>query len=212
MPDAPQNETAPPPADPPETMPVLRAAGPLADRSALFGEGVALAPRPFLGRLNVRAPLPSASMTTALEELAGREGPKLAWPLPANRWIALGPSRQLVWLGPDEMLLLGSDAEIAAAEVQIHAVMGRSPVAVTDVSDGAAAIRLSGPRAADVLAKGCPLDLEVLDSGAAVQTLLGRLDMLLLVIEGGQVYDIHVRAALAAYAWDWLADAAEEFL
>lgn len=199
-------------ADPPETLPVLRPAGPLASRSALFGEGVALAPRPFLGRLNLRAPLDSASMATALEEVAGRDGPPPSWPLPANRWMALGPQRQLVWLGPDEALLLGSDAEIAAARVQIHAVMGRAPGSVTDVSDGAATIRLSGPHAAEVLAKGCPLDLAALEAGAAVQTLLGRQDMLLLVSEAGQDYDIHVRASLAGFVWDWLADAAEEFL
>ncbi|MEQ8346017.1 MAG: sarcosine oxidase subunit gamma family protein [Sneathiellaceae bacterium] len=187
---------------------MLQAAGPLAERSALFGEAVALGIPAAPARLNLRAPAGSASMAAAMQEL-GAPG----WPLPANRWTALGPDRQLVWLGPDEALLLGSDPAIAAAREQLSAVLGgTAPCAITDVSDGAATIRLSGPRSADVLAKGCPLDLAVLPAGAAVQTLLGHLDILLLVLEPGRDYDIHVRSSLAAFAWDWLADAAQEFL
>lgn len=186
----------------------LAAAGPLADRSAVFGEAVALAARPVLGRLNLRAAAGSAPMATALRELDD----DATWPPAANCWTALGPQRQLVWLGPDEALLLAGDAGIATVEVQLRAVLGSASAAVTDVSDAAACIRLNGPRSTEVLAKGCPLDLGNLPDGAAVQTLLAQLDILLLVLEQGQVYDIHVRSSLAAFAWDWLADAAAEYL
>jgi len=189
----------------------LRAASPLAGRGALFGERVALAERPFLGRLNLRAAPDCAApdcaaMTRALAELAPD-----AWPPPTNGWTALAGDRQLAWLGPDEALLLCQDSEAPALAERLRGALEGAHAAVTDVSDGATCLRLSGPAALDVLAKGCPLDLEVLPTGSAVQTLLAHLDLLLLV-QAREVYDLHVRATLAAFAWDWLADAAEEFL
>lgn len=185
----------------------LRATGPLASRTALFGERLALAERPFLGRLNLRAAADSTAMAMALAGIGGG-----AWPLPANRWAALEGERQLAWLGPDEALLLCPGEEAPALEARLRAALGEDHAAVTDVSDAASCLRLSGPAVLDVLAKGCPLDLETLPERSAVQTLLGHLDMLLLAQSPGEVYDLHVRTSLAAFAWDWLADAAEEFL
>lgn len=185
----------------------LKAESPLADRSALSGEQVALAERALLGRLTLRAPPHSEQMALAVREIGGQD-----WPPPANAWRPLDGSRQLVWLGPDEALLLCDGGETAELCECLRAVLGAAAAAVTEVSDGATCIRLSGRAALAVLAKGCPLDLEELPAGSAAQTLLGRLDVLILVQAQGEVYDLHVRSSLAAFAWDWLADAAREFL
>jgi sarcosine oxidase, subunit gamma len=75
-------------------------------------------------------------------------------------------------------------------------------------------IRLSGPDARDVLAKGCSLDLHptVFRKGTAAQTMLGQAGVVLIALDdAGTDYRILVRSSFARYLADWLIDAAEEF-
>jgi sarcosine oxidase subunit gamma len=75
-------------------------------------------------------------------------------------------------------------------------------------------LRLSGPDARDVLAKGCSLDLHptVFRKGTAAQTMMGLAGVVLIALdEAGSDYRILVRSSFARYLADWLIDAAEEF-
>jgi sarcosine oxidase subunit gamma len=103
--------------------------------------------------------------------------------------------RTVLWLGPDEWLVLGgTEADFPAA------------AAAVDVSANRVAFDLVGDDAADVLAHGCTLDLDRLDPGACAQTLLARAQVILYRPERS-TFRILVRPSFAGYLRAWLEDA-----
>jgi sarcosine oxidase subunit gamma len=103
--------------------------------------------------------------------------------------------RLVLWLGPDEWLVLGgTEADYAHA------------AAAVDVSANRVAFELSGEDAADVLAQGCSLDLDALVPGRCAQTLLARIPVILARRDAG-TWLVLARPSLAAYLREWLEDA-----
>ena len=98
-----------------------------------------------------------------------------------------------VWLGPDEWLVLGGLE-------QDYADM---PAAV-DVSANRVCFELSGQGAADVLARGCALDLHpsVFSPGRCAQTLLARAQVILYRTDE-HVFRLLVRPSFAGYLRAW---------
>ena len=111
------------------------------------------------------------------------------------------------WLGPDEWLLVsvGRDAKdmVETARRSLAGLHG----AVTDVSSGYTMLKLSGGGGANVLAKGCGLDLHsrVFGAGQCAQSLIAKCPVLL---ERPEEFRIIVRRSYADYLWQWLLDAA----
>lgn len=110
---------------------------------------------------------------------------------------AIVDGRLVLWLGPDEWLVLGgreSDYPDALAAV--------------DVSANRAALELAGPEAVDVLAQGCALDLDesVFATGRCAQTLLARAEVIL-HRTGGDAFTILVRPSFLPYVRAWIDDA-----
>lgn len=90
--------------------------------------------QPFFGK--------SAALSKALKKAHG-----VGIPAPGQSLSAKGVS--VIWSGREQAFLLGVAADPSLAE---HG-------AVTDQSDGWAALLLQGPKGADALARLCPLDL-----------------------------------------------------
>ena len=85
---------------------------------------------------------------------------------------------------------------------------------VSNVSAQRIALRLTGERVRDVLAKGCAIDLHprVFGRGRSAQTRLGLAGVVLLALtDTGDDYLVLVRSSFAGYLADWLLDAALEF-
>ena len=101
----------------------------------------------------------------------------------------------VLWLGPDEWLVLG------AAETDFP-----DAAAAVDVSANRVAFELSGGDAADVLAQGCALDLDRFEPGDCAQTLLARAQVILYLPTAG-TWRILVRPSFAGYLHAWLEDA-----
>jgi sarcosine oxidase subunit gamma len=105
--------------------------------------------------------------------------------------------RLVLWLGPDEWLVLGAvedDFPDAAAAV--------------DVSANRVAFELTGTDAPDVLAQGCSLDLEpsVFMPGQCAQTLLARAPVIILCVDE-KTWVVLPRPSFAPYVRAWLEDA-----
>lgn len=122
---------------------------------------------------------------------------------------ARGPSADILWLGPDEWLVLpdtGEDIALAAAGL-----------AAAAVGDGLPDLELSGPYAREVLAGGTALDLHprAFTAGRVARTRLARIGVVLHQTAdhpvSGPVYRLHVERPWAGYLWSWLADAALDY-
>lgn len=133
-------------------------------------------------------------------------------PRKANSFVSAG-ERHVVWLGPDEFLILCE----AGKEQDLHSIISSGikhgqHVAVINVTDSLCAFRLSGPGLLKVLAKGCALDLHPrqFTPSQAAQTMLSHAAITLLAMQDDSM-TILCRTSFAAYLLDWMADAALEY-
>lgn len=131
----------------------------------------------------------------------------------SNRYRQSGQVR-VAWLGPDEWLILAPENAAEDIEARLLEANGDDPwMSVVDVSHNYTGFRLVGPAAADVLSKGCPLDLHprVFGPGDCAQSLLAQTRILLLHAGSGRGFEVRVRNSFARYTAHWLVDAMAEF-
>ncbi|WP_448638829.1 sarcosine oxidase subunit gamma [Geodermatophilus sp. URMC 63] len=132
---------------------------------------------------------------------------------PAGTWAPAGDGR-LVWLGPDEWLLTSPGTAPEALEAELAAALRPAGGVAVDVSAQRVVLHLGGPRAREVLAKGCSIDLHprVFGPGRSAQTTLGQAGVVLLAPgEDGDEFAVVVRSSFAGYLATWLLDASLEY-
>ncbi len=168
--------------------------------------GVRLSERRFRGHVNLRFDGADTALASALEGALG-----FALPAKPNTSAVAGGVTAL-WLGPDEWLVVtaeGREARVAAALRQALAGAG----AVTEVGDARTVIALAGPRAREVLMKGCSLDLHasVFTPGRCAQSAVARAQAILHLVDKRPEFELYVQRSFAEYLWRWLEDAAAEY-
>ncbi|MDJ0896820.1 MAG: sarcosine oxidase subunit gamma family protein [Alphaproteobacteria bacterium] len=126
-----------------------------------------------------------------------------------NRAVTKG-DRSWLWIAPERWLLIASadakpDADLAAA---IPTDQG----SVVDLSHARVALRLEGPDARTVLAKGCSLDFHpsVFGPGACAQSTLFHVATLI-QCRGADSFDLFAARGFGQSLWEMLVDAALEF-
>jgi sarcosine oxidase, subunit gamma len=184
------------------------ARSPLAHLAAVTRSDAGLSMRelPFRGVIDLRLDQRDKGARDAAE-LA------LVVALPEAGRSVIGAAGSVLWLGPDEFLIVTEpERETAVAASLLGALRGRR-AAVIDISDSRTIIALSGFHARDVLAKGCGIDLHPrsLAPGQCAQTFLAKARIALYQLDDAPTYHILIERSLAEYLWLWLADAAAEF-
>jgi len=175
-------------------------------------QGLSLQERAFHGHVNLRCDPDDASTAARLEAALG-----CALPRTPNTFTLAPDGGKVLWLGPDEFLAItpdspdGREAALAAA---LRQAAGQAFVAVNELGPGQTVIELSGPRARETLAKGCPLDLHprVFGPGSCAQSRLARALVTIAQVDhagDGPCFEVIVRRSFADYLWRWLADASE---
>ena len=168
---------------------------------------VVISERPFLGHLNLRGDPEDMGFTSAAEAVLG-----LALPVEPNA-VAVNGALLALWLGPDEWLVVTPPTAQIQLSESLEAALYGMHAAVTDVTGGQTVITLGGPRARDVLAKGCPLDLHpaVFKAGDCAQTLVAKANVTICCVDDSPSFELVVRRSFAEYTALWLHDAALEY-
>jgi heterotetrameric sarcosine oxidase gamma subunit len=109
----------------------------------------------------------------------------------------------LLWLGPDEYLLLASGESVPTLDAQ----------SVVDVSHRNTALSVSGPRAAWAINAFCALDLHpsAFPVGMCTRTVFAKAEIVLWRTET-EIFRIEVARSFAPYVWACLEEARWEFL
>ena len=167
---------------------------------------VGMAELPLLAMINLRGAAGNAAFATGAKDVLGAELPTVA-----NTWTS-SDKGELLWLGPDEWLAISAKGEESAIADKFRKAFDGQHVSVTETGEARTTIRLSGPRARDVIAKGCPLDLHpaVFADGQCAQSHIGRA-LTILQCRERETIDIHVLRSFAEYLWIWFEDAAREY-
>jgi len=160
---------------------------------------LAVLPSRTVIQLRLAAPPPR---TIAALKIAGR-------PVPAamNTW--LGEDPVICRIAPDAWLLLSSLHEAADLIDAVRAACKRKPCAITDLSDACVTVALDGPLAAQVLARGCGINLAPAAFGldACARTRLAQLPVMLRRL-APERFECVVDRSAAQYLFDWMQDAA----
>jgi sarcosine oxidase, subunit gamma len=184
--------------------PLVSHAEVLAQRSA--PDAVHIAEVPFRTQIALRVDPKSPA--------AERIGTALGAMLPHQPGDVVHAGNVLVlWLGPDEWLLVGSEGGEAIQDTVTAAAAGEH-AAVVDISAHRTILEVSGPKARELLNKGCALDLHPrsFEAGRCAQTMLAHAGVILLCRDAAQPrFWVFVRSSFSRYLADWLCDAAAEY-
>jgi sarcosine oxidase subunit gamma len=117
-----------------------------------------------------------------------------------------------LWLGPDQWLVTCPRGEATDLITRLDDVLASVHAAATDVSSARTCFRLGGPNALDILAKGCPLDLDPrgVKSGYVAGSVLAKITALVHLAEDG-IVDLYFGRSFADYLWAWLEEAGIEY-
>ncbi len=152
------------------------------------------------GDIILRALRPAAQIELWIgpeDRAAFEHGMGVALPPEPNRW-SLGAVNAF-WLAPNEWLLIEVGAEPRDFANRAAAALDGLLGAVVDVSDQRVGFELSGARAREVLATGCPLDLHprVFGPGDCAQSVIGKLSALLAQVDETPRFRVYARRSHA---------------
>jgi sarcosine oxidase subunit gamma len=177
-------------------------------RSPLDGVSLAdgLLELPFLAQLDLRLDPDDGPARAAIESVVG------LLPIEPNT-VHGGADAAVLWLGPDEWLIIGPPDGAGDLEDQLREALRSdapdSAVAIIDVSANRTTIELSHRNARMILAGGCPIDLHprAFGLGRCAQTLVARAGVILWQLDDRPTFRLLVRPSFAAYLAAWLTDA-----
>lgn len=118
---------------------------------------------------------------------------------------------QAQWAGPDQHFVIAEGRPEGALYRELKsALAGRA--SVIDQSHGRVVIRIAGPRARAVLAKGTPVDLhpDQFPMGKSALTQMAHVGIHLTRV-GEDSYDLSVFRGFSESFWEWITEQAEEF-
>ncbi len=175
-------------------MPEPRTTHPLPE-TALQAQGLCVRRTQWLGRLSVRSDHPQAlTLPTRIGEVRACD-----W----GQWLCLGPN---------EWQLRCETSRCREIQAQIQA-----PHHSVDVSDYYVSMLLEGPRARELINKGCPLDLSGahlrggdLPVGDCVQSHFSKSNIVLWARSENEI-ELCVRWSHAEYLWRYFATAMRGF-
>jgi len=152
---------------------------------------------PFVAQTGLRVAPRSPGATRVAEALGVA--------LPDAGSVAAGSERRILWLGPDEWLVLGPPNSEAATLRALATALGPEGAAV-DVTSNRVAVEVAGADARDVLATCCNLDLHprAFGPGRCAGTLLGTAQVVLEQTGDEPAFVLLVRRSFLAYVIDWL--------
>ena len=157
--------------------------------------------------------------------VAGREGVTLV----ERRGLAMaqvngapegeGPARlaaktsgdfTLLWTGPGQWFVVSDRASPAELVAQFEERFSSTDATLTDLSHARTVVRIAGGAWRDLLAKGCPADIDAMKSGECVASLLSHFTVVIHCV-ADDTADVYVPRSFGASLWDWLRGGAEEF-
>lgn len=132
--------------------------------------------------------------------------------LPTSSRVAQGSRVSFVGYGPGQWLAVSKSLANGALARDLSAKLA-GLASISDQSGGRTVLRLSGPHARDVLAKGLPIDLDprAFPLGSAATSAISHMGVQLWQLDDTRSYDLAIFRSVSESFWSWLSASAAEF-
>ncbi|MXU65470.1 sarcosine oxidase subunit gamma [Oceanomicrobium pacificus] len=169
---------------------------------ATYEGAVTVADGGLTGMVQLRADLADAAVATAVKAATGAD-------LPDRRRISAAKEQRLLWMSPDELLILTDHGAAPDLVKRLSTELTGQHALVLDLSDARSRIRLSGQGVREVLAKGAPVDLAPgrFEPGEVRRTRIGQIAAAFWLLSETEAEVICFRS-VAPFLFDWLSTAA----
>ena len=170
---------------------------PLADRR-FANAAVSIEPAPPADRMILRV---SQKHLNAVSGALGTALPRKPKTSASKKGLSM------LWLGPDEWLILTEAGGDPASKL---VSLSSADFSAVDVSHRNTAIMLNGPGVEATLAAGCPqnLSIDAFPPGACSRTILGKAEIIL-YRQSSHSFRVECWRSFADYVWQFLVDAAK---
>jgi len=154
-----------------------------------------------VGHLVIR--IPEKGITSAAKAI--KSVTKLA--IPTTLQSTSNDDYSLIWIAPDEFLLLVPELTEADVETKLRKKMD-GHFAIVNVTGGQTLLELSGERAETILKKSTVYDVHESNfpAGKAVTTKFAK-SQVIVMRTGADSFQLIVRRSFSDYIWQWIVDA-----
>ena len=154
---------------------------------------------PFVKKINLRLDPNNKDCVSSCSEILGT-----MLPAKANTYSANAINKKVIWLGPDEWLIVSDDDD---AFLKLLNEIGDLEASITDVSENRTIIRISGKYVNVLLSKFLVLDLEknLSTDSSCAQTLFVKVPVLL-VRNRYDAIDIFTNRSHTNYIYNLIVD------
>ena len=176
--------------------------------AASAADHASVAELPFTTQIGLRGDASKAAFANAVKSAVGVAPPKEACT------VAVKGDNRILWLGPDEWLVVAPDDPDGALLARLEKALAKVSAAAVDLTGNRSVIELSGPSARAVLEKGCRHDLhpKAFPVGRVVGTLMAHTQFFLeKTSDNPETFRLYVRSSFARHMAEWLMDAMAEF-
>lgn len=124
-----------------------------------------------------------------------------------------GSNTRVLALAPGEWWIVSDGLTGAQLREQLRAHLDGRDIAIVDLSCALKGLRIEGPAARELLAKGCGLDLHprYFPPGLATRTRFAQVGVTLACVDPSPRFELYVEGSCFAWLRSWVDDAAIEF-
>ena len=173
-------------------------------QGATYTQGIAeIAALDPIGMISLRGDLTAGYLKKPVKKITGVAMPEM-------RGINLEDGKGVAWMSPDELLLIGPYADVAASLETFHKAIGSNYALAVNVSDARAVFRITGKHTREVLAKLAPVDTspDAFAPGTIRRTRLAQVPAAFWMIDDDTAELVCFRS-VAQYVFDLLKTAAQ---
>ena len=185
----------------------IPAATPLSDKTPMQGSRIRIEELPLMGHFNLRVNPADADAMAKASQAVGVDLPTQVLSSVQHNGVRVN------WVSPDEWYVLMPREQAAGFEQAFRQALAGKHYSIVDVSGGQTAVMLTGAGARQTLMKGAAVDLhdDAMPINKVVGTAIAKSSGMI-VRTDEQAYLLLIRRSFANYLWDWLSDAAQEFV
>jgi methylglutamate dehydrogenase subunit D len=145
-------------------------------------------------------------------QLADRVRQEFGIELPRTPRCVASGSVSFIWAGPGQWLAMKDSGDSRPFEQRLQLSLGEA-ASIMDQSNGRIVVRISGPRARDVLAKGVLVDLHpgAFRPGDTAMSVVAYINVHFWQVDDAPTYEFAVFRSFAVAFWEWLGDSAAEY-